>query len=199
MKTFLNDRKTCVFLKMGCQQSSAAWIHKYPAVQSSAAGCMFLNPTHILVGLHTPNMTSSQVKISGIGGKRENTEVWYETAIRETVEELFHVNEVPPSLITELLVIEPLSVFFQNEPEYATIVYSLKQLPRFLEICKKWIQSPIYTTFPQTLTELLETRQRKRDAEIMQFILWPRDITHKRYRLSCDVLQDLKSMEHFVG
>jgi hypothetical protein len=185
--------------RMGCRQSSVAWIHRYPAVQSAGAGCMFLNRTHVLVGFHSPRTTCGQVKISGIGGKRENTELWYETAIRETVEELFHVREVPATLISELLDIEPMTVSFQKEPEYACIVYSLKQLPRFLQICQKWIQSPIYAQFPITLEHLLETRQMQRDAEIMQFVLWPRDVTHKRYRLSCDLLQDLQSMEHFNG
>ncbi len=151
------------------------------------------------MGIYASQRRGGQARISGMGGKRENAELWYEMAIRETVKELFHIRYVSSELIIALLVIKPVSVIFQKDPDYTCIVYSLNQLPLFLSICQKFIQSPIYSTFPKTLTELLEKRLMQRDAEIMQFILWPREITQKRYRLSCDLLQDLQSMEHFSG
>jgi hypothetical protein len=175
---------------MGCA-SSQSWIADYPEWDIRSAGCMFVNSKQVLVGLHTPRKRS-EIRVCGLGGKKELGETWYTTAIRETIEELFHVPIVPTSLYDALLCIRPTQVIYQNKEHYVCIVYKLEDLPRFLRICRRFLHSPIYPSFPTSVSQLLNSRVNVLEAEIMQLVLWPRSISYRRFRISKDIMNDLR-------
>ena len=175
---------------MGCT-SSQPWIAAYPEWQVRSAGCMFVNAKQVLVGLHTPR-NRSEIRVCGLGGKRERGESWYITAIRETVEELFHVSAIPTSLYDSILCIRPTQVIFQKEEAYVCIVYRLEDLPQFLRICRRFLHSPLYSSFPKSVSDLLVDRESVLEAEIMQLVLWPRSVSYRRFRISKDIMNDLR-------
>ena len=54
------------------------------------AGIMFTDKNSVLAGY-----SSHKLAITGIGGKKKGDETAIQTAIRETVEELFELEEIP--------------------------------------------------------------------------------------------------------
>lgn len=138
-----------------------------------AAGCVFTDGGLILGGYQPYKMYPF---ISGIGGARENGEDHLETALRETVEELFNIREpdIPSNLISTLVEQFIPRTIIQNG-SYVMLVYNFKDLDKFLAICKSYkVVSPLYAKFPTTLDSLLFTRNgRKGDPEISQLAILP--------------------------
>ncbi len=181
---------------MGCT-SSVPWSSSYPTWNHSGAGCMFVGPQHVLLGLHATR--KSEVRMSGLGGKKEAGESWYITAIRETVEELFHVSVIPTSLFAALEQIRPVHVFIEPDSRYVCIVYSLQDLPRFLGICRRFLQSPLYPSFPRSVDDLLYRRAMNADAEIMQLVVWPHCVPNRRFRITKDLIEDLRMVRNIFA
>ena len=119
----------------------------------SAAGILFQDDKNFLSGWN-PSLDSW----SGFGGKRHGLETSIETAIRETVEEIFQVN---PSKGDISALEDQLSPFdFKQNGDYVVFfmnVSSLFQISLFLE--KKGYRSPLYDSFPTTVTEFIEKRK----------------------------------------
>jgi hypothetical protein len=139
------------------------------------AGCLFTDSRHVLAGFQ-PNK-HKQI-ISGFGGKAEQNETIFETAWRETLEELF---ELPQEQI--LLLIQEIPNHIQHTKSYTNgnytvFVYSFEHLLTLLELCeKKHIVSPIYDTFPTELFELILYRKPKPTSEVQQITLLPAAIS----------------------
>lgn len=141
-------------------------IHPYQPYNS--AGIVFTNGTHFLAG-YQPN--KRKPFISGIGGSKNLAEKFLETAIRETIEELFDVI-VPCKLIFKIIdKLEPKKVIRNND--YMMVLYSFDDLKTFLKICYKNIKSPIYNSIPRTLDDLLFKRKPTKTSEISQLCLLP--------------------------
>ena len=138
-----------------------------------AAGCVFTDGGLILGGYQP---YKKQPFISGIGGAREGGENYLETALRETVEELFDIREsdIPSNLISALVEHFIPRKVIQNG-SYVMLVYNFKDLDKFLGICKSYkVVSPLYAKFPTTLDSLLFTRSsRKGSPEISQLAILP--------------------------
>ena len=120
-----------------------------------AAGSVFTDSKIILAG-YQPR--KKKPFISGIGGKREEGESYMDTAIRETVEELFEFKDTPKELLGELKTsIVPQKVL-QNG-SYIIVVYNFNDLERFLSIIQKYkLHSVLYNEFPKNLMELIFNR-----------------------------------------
>jgi len=153
--------------------------------QYNAAGVLFTNGTHVLAG-YQPN--KKKPCITGIGGSRESFETFLQTALRETVEELLHVKEVPSQLICNLSdSLKPLSVF--SNKNYVTVLYSFEQLETFLEILKEnGITTDLYKEFPLSLEELVFKRKNSKEVEIKQFAVLPLECS----QISKEFLKDLQ-------
>ena len=119
----------------------------------SAAGILFQHETKFLSGWN-PSLGAW----SGFGGKRRGTETSIQTAVREVVEELFQVN---PEINDIDVLEELLSPFdFEQNGDYVVFfmnVSSLFQISLFLE--KKGYRSPLYDSFPTTVTDFIEKRK----------------------------------------
>ena len=154
-------------------------------LQYKGAGVLFTNGTHVLAG-YQPN--KKKPCITGIGGSREPYEIFLHTALREAVEELLHVKEVPSQLIFNLSdSLNPLSVF--SNKDYATVVYTFEQLETFLIILKEnGITTDLYKDFPLNLEELVFKRKNNKEAEIKQFAVLPLECS----QISKEFLKDLQ-------
>lgn len=144
------------------------WLIKpeYTLQTYRGAGCIFTDGKQVLGGYQPKG-----AYISGLGGNRENGEDYHQTAIRETVEELF---EATPSeaLIYQLQGI-PYSKCIMNGP-YVALVYSFNDLNTFMEICKVYLNnSCIYDKFPETLLELLLNRRPNQKTEVQELYILP--------------------------
>ena len=145
---------------MGCSASKQTeWIQQIPPeTPIYGAGCMFINDTHTLAGIHTPRR-NHEVRICGFGGKAEGQEPWWQTAFRETIEEFFHVTSIPNTLLHALQSLQPIRILRAENPSYITLVYSFKQLSTFLKICASHITSPLYAKMPKTVEDLVFRRR----------------------------------------
>lgn len=120
-----------------------------------AAGCIFTDGNLILAGYQP---TKEAPIISGLGGKREGDEFLEETAIRETLEELFEIHTLPSGLVQRIERNCVPRKVLQNGA-YGAIVYTFKDLHTILRICSSYkLVSPLYTKFPKTLDQLLFKR-----------------------------------------
>jgi hypothetical protein len=133
----------------------------------TAAGFVFSNGTHILAGYQ---QAPTKQMLSGFGGKAEARDrSLFETAWRETVEELFDIpsDRVPPI---------PLALF-RNEPfplqtgggagGYVEFPYSFEQLECILTYLREQnLESPCYSEFPTTVHDLILRRRPQPTSEI---------------------------------
>jgi hypothetical protein len=139
-------------------------------MEYSGAGVLFTNGRIALAGYHP-----YKEQLSGLGGKRNAEDgTPFETAFREVLEELFGVHPVPPALMKQLR-----DVFFfpdtiLSDNKYINYVYSFEALAHFLYICKQYgIRCPFYTTFPETVEDLVLKRIPVEGIEITHLALVP--------------------------
>ena len=135
-----------------------------------SAGCLFTNGTTVLAGLQAKN---GKLVLSGFGGKKEPTdECIIDTAIRETLEELFHI-QPPVELVRYIMIHYIPRNQFQNG-DYTFFVYTFEDLSDFLHICIGFgIASPFYTVFPKDILSLIIYRKKIEDAEVKELALLP--------------------------
>lgn len=138
------------------------------------SGCIFTNETHVLAGFQPNKKTPS---ISGFGGKRHGTETFTQTALRETLEELFDVNPVSVHLI-ELIEInlKPKGVLKQKTKEglYYTIHYTFEDLKLILNFASSYcVDTPLYEKWPTNVQRLIFYRKMEKSSEISQLCLLP--------------------------
>jgi hypothetical protein len=138
----------------------------------AAAGTLFTNESHVLAAYQKD---STNPTVSGIGGKREGSELYMETAIRETVEELFGIEKVPYGLICKLIVrLKPTKV--HKIGTYVMVVYKFSELEKIIEIVKRDLKSsPLYSTLPKTIMELILTRVSDKEPlpEVLHLAILP--------------------------
>ena len=163
------------------------------------AGCVFTNGDTILAGYQKKK---GDIVISGLGGSREEGESYMDTALRETIEELFDVKEVPPKCIETLKkVLKPISVRGKEVEDwgmYITVVYTFEQLETLLKYVEKArIKSPLYDTFPKTVSDLLLERNGDKGsspAEIAYLTIIPSDSDYAKSPIQPEFLDDMRAI-----
>jgi len=132
-----------------------------------SAGIVFQSKTHVLMGYQP-----SKKMISGIGGKSLDGELTLETALRETVEELFGM---PPTV----WLMNGLLGYYRNHRAvqngtYTMYIFSFEDLIDFMRLVRGFmLTSPYYLTFPETLADLVLERQAPPDAEVTTLAIIP--------------------------
>jgi len=105
-------------------------------------------------------------KITGIGGKQQNNELPYETALRETIEELFEFNTITMELIVEL----NKKLRFDNiiaYKSYRTFIMSFDDLQIILDVVSKFnLESKVYKTLPTNFNDLIYQREFVNNTEL---------------------------------
>ena len=163
---------------------------------------MFVEDEQFIACVHSQTYKSGRIKISGFGGKREAGENWIQTALRETVEEFFHVSlssvQDPAAFYNDLKrSIAPSRILFQNKEsfKYLTIVFGFAELARFLRVCKRHLKtSPVYPTFPTSIPSALMSRRAVGGAEIFHLILWPLRFENALMEFSMDLIVDIRRL-----
>lgn len=134
----------------------------------TAAGVLFTDNTYVLGGVQQCN---DKHIVSGIGGSRQDDEPYMDTSLREMIEELFDIVEVPKSLVAILKKKLTPKVVFQTQG-YITVVFTFKQLEQMLRIIVKHsLQSRLYESIPYTLHELMLYRFPCNDCELSRLLL----------------------------
>lgn len=139
---------------------------------------MFTDGIRVLAGYQ-----NKSGKIGGFGGKSLAGESRIETALRETIEELFGVTDVPAELISRL----PISQNIIEYPEYTCFVYNFEDLQTFIRRAGRYINSPMYAVFPKTAWELVQNRILLDSAEVGELYLMPTE----HYTMSRSFERDL--------
>lgn len=119
------------------------------------AGCLFTDGKLVLAGYQPFKEVPC---ISGLGGTKKEGETVFQTAMRETIEELFEIKDI--SVVFLEYIKRQLPGKYIRNNNYIFIVYNFKQLERLLMILKnQGKKSYLYTYFPTTLNELLFKRE----------------------------------------
>jgi len=134
------------------------------------AGCIFTDGKHILAGYQKKG---SQSYISGIGGKTIDGETYIETAIREMIEEILDIKDVPPKLIKIIEeTIQPGHIY--RNRFYINVVYSFDDLITILKILhQNGIKTNLYKCFPRTVNDLIFNRITPSNSEISHLCILP--------------------------
>jgi hypothetical protein len=149
------------------------------------AGTIFTNNEIVLSGFNIKINA-----ISGIGGKPNNYELPWETAIRETLEELFEINPSDELIININMLIKPNKI--KNNLNYYLWVYTLNDLNTLLHFLKsKQTESKLYKKFPKNVSELILNRKTEITKEIRELYLLP----FNPCKLSSDFIQDLQLIQ----
>lgn len=151
----------------------------YPSVSAEpyqGAGILFLEGPVALAGIQKHRQVlkgAVEPRLSGFGGRREDQDIdWIHTAFRETIEELFGVEDVSVSLIQQLRAKVPYRASFKTG-EYWVLQSTFEDLKTLLALAAKHLQSPLYSTMPRTLEELITRRCPQSISEIGALALVP--------------------------
>jgi hypothetical protein len=133
------------------------------------AGILFTDGKFVLAGYNP-----KKFHISGIGGKAEEGETPIKTAIRETLEELFELEEIPEDLKTVLYENLTFDTVISSNGYINFIMDFNYDLEVILETVYKYdVKSRVYFTIPRTLDQLIMTRKVVKEAELSHLMLIP--------------------------
>lgn len=134
-------------------------------------------------------------KITGIGGKKQNNELPYETALRETLEELFEFHNIPFELTNELNA----NLRFDNVigyRSYKSFIMSFDDLELILNIVNKYdLKSRVYKTLPKNFDELVYEREFVNNTEFSRLFFFPlKENPDFDFSLNLDISSYLKTL-----
>jgi len=134
-------------------------------------------------------------KITGIGGKKQNNELPYETALRETIEELFEFHTISLELIDEL----NKKLRFDNVigyKSYRNFIMSFDDLQIILDVVNKFnLESKVYKTLPTNFNELIYQREFVNNTELSKLYFFPLEENSEfDFSLNLDVSSYLKTL-----
>jgi hypothetical protein len=156
----------------------------------SGAGCMFTDGRIVLAGFH-PKLG----KISGFGGMKIDDETPHQTAMRETLEELFGFKDIPHDIIARMPVVDRHIAY----PSYTCFLYSFDDLDTILRRAKRYFDSssPYYPEFPTNLSELILKRTYENETmEVTELFLIS---TNTDVRMSRSFQKDLNAVSENYG
>ena len=147
------------------------------------AGIMFTDGKLVLCGY-----SQHKSQITGIGGKAHENEQLVETAIRETIEELFEFEVIPEALLRYLKT----CLSFDHVigiPAYTVFVMSFTDLQKILDILKMFVlKSDVYSEIPTNLSEMIFNRKVNFSSELSHLILLP---CADKIKLESNLLNDI--------
>jgi hypothetical protein len=145
------------------------------------AGILFTDKNMVIAGYN-----SSVGQIVGIGGKSKENELPYQTAVRETIEELFEFEYLDESVLRTLTDALNFDMCIAS-PDYTTFIMSFQDLEFIMHFLSFHIlKSRVYPFMPRTINELLFLRVDSDNAELSRLVLLPctSNIAFNNYFLS---------------
>jgi hypothetical protein len=138
-------------------------------IDFEGAGCIFTDGTLVLAGYQPKKGIRL---ISGFGGSRKVDENYFDTAMREVLEELLEIKPSEQLLATLNLEFQPNRVIINGT--YIVLQYSLNDIGTLLDIVARYYShSVIYSDMPMTLIELVFKRKYLKGMEVPNIILLP--------------------------
>ncbi len=135
----------------------------------TSGGCLFTNNTYVLAGLQ---VKQNRKLLSGFGGMALENEGSIHGALRETLEELLGLFDVPH--IVDDIFVHFLPRRFCQNGSYLLLHYTFEDLEDILKTIRDYkIQSPYYDAFPLNVQDLLFNRKPCENAEIQTLALLP--------------------------
>jgi hypothetical protein len=130
------------------------------------AGILFTDQRMVLAG------SRSNGVITGIGGKKKGDETPYKTAIREMLEEIFELEEMPETLMTE--VFERIIAYDVISGAYTIFMCSFDDLKEIIDIVRNHrVKSVVYDELPRNIEELIFNRFHCEKSEFTHLVLLP--------------------------
>ena len=150
-----------------------------------ASGCIFIQNTYVLCGF-TPKIA----RYSGFGGKPKSpTELTRETAIRETLEELFGIES--SSEIIDRIVEATRDRPLIERDGYAIIVLSINDIEIFSsELIHLSLLSPYYKEIPTKFTDLISKRILCEKQEVTELKLIDMVSDEKKNNIDPELIKD---------
>jgi hypothetical protein len=144
----------------------------------TAAGVVFTDGQRVLAGYQPKK---KKPFLSGIGGGRDEGETYVMTAVREMIEELYELRDIPKKKYAPLykdIVERVVPNKIVQSGTYIMLIYTFKDLDAILKITKRHgLSSPLYDTMPTTLMDLIFKRKPFYDGdkvpEISHFAILP--------------------------
>jgi hypothetical protein len=159
-----------------------------------AAGCIFTDGTLVLAGYQPKK---SIKLISGFGGSRKVGEGYFDTAMREVLEELLEIKPTEQLLHALNLEFQPSRVMINGN--YILLQYSLDDLNTLLYIVARFYSnSPIYSDMPMNLVDLVLKRKYLKGMEVLNVLVLPlvNDcIIDRNFRKDIDLIQSHKQLQ----
>jgi hypothetical protein len=160
----------------------------------NAAGCIFTDGTLVLAGYQPKK---SVKLISGFGGSRKVGEGYFDTAMREVLEELLEIKPTEQLLHALNLEFQPSRVMINGS--YIVLQYSLDDINTLLDIVGRYYSnSPIYTTMPMNLVDLVFKRRYLKGMEVLNVIVLPlvNDcVIDRNFRKDIDLIESHKQLQ----
>jgi hypothetical protein len=136
------------------------------------AGILFTDSRMVLAGYRTDG------SITGIGGKKKDSETPYETAIREMLEEIFELEKIDDKLFFD--VYKSISSYDILAGKYTIFVCTFDDLKEIIDIVHSHgIRSKVYNQLPKTIEELIFNRSSHPRSEFSHLVLLPYSQTIK--------------------
>lgn len=151
-----------------------SWLYTFfckskPVINKSSAGCFFTDTRHVLAGYQANKKIPT---ICGIGGKVEEGETHIYAAIRETLEELFHIEPSPTLILSIIDSLPPEDTIINGS--YHIFVYSFKDLQKLFTLLESYkVTSPLFYSLPNNILELVSNRKIESSCEISHLALIP--------------------------
>jgi hypothetical protein len=159
--------------------SKPVLIPPYPSISAEpyqGAGILFVEGPVALAGIQKHRQVllgATDPRLSGFGGRKEPQDIdWVHTAFRETIEELFGLEDVSVSLVQRLRAQVPYRASFKIG-EYWVLQSSFEDLKTLLRIASYHLTSPLYSKMPLTLEDLIVRRIPRTNSEIGSLALVP--------------------------
>ena len=157
--------------------------YNYPLYTShpdyTSAGILFAEGPVALAGVQKHRLLGHDdiATLSGFGGRKEPKDFdWCHTAWREVIEELYGESVIPVELILDLRRLIPVKEPEVERHNYVLFRLTFADLTQVLRICalpKYKLASPIYSSLPLTLEDLILKRQPKSHTEVGTLSLVP--------------------------
>lgn len=133
------------------------------------AGILFTDGKFVLAGYDQHKST-----ITGIGGKPKDGETIKQTALRETIEELFEFEEIPEALMRLLNVVLTFDSMITRSG-YSIFIMTFADLNLIFRtlLMVHNLKSKVYDVLPTCLNQLIMDRKIHPDAEFSHMLLLP--------------------------
>jgi len=133
------------------------------------AGILFTDDKFVLGGY-----SHHKQSITGIGGKKVGNETPPETALRETLEELFEFIEIPETLTRLASTVLPFNNLM-SRGGYTTFIMDFNDLSILLNTLSMvpGLKSNVYDVLPKNINELVMNRKAYPSAEFSHIVLLP--------------------------